>query len=90
MVGAQLKEEQKAKEEYIVGIGYDGRKDQTRVLLTDSTGKLHPRIVKQKHDIVTWEPAGRYLSHLTPEPAAHPDKPAKKCAECLYEILLAL
>ena len=31
MTGLQLKEERKAKEEDIVGIGYDGRKDQTRV-----------------------------------------------------------
>ena len=46
------------------------------------------RIVKQEHVSVTWEPAARYLSHFTPEPSVHPDKPAKKCAECLYEIVL--
>lgn len=87
MSGAKIKEEKKAKEEDIVGIGYDGRKDMTRVLLADAQGKVHPRLVKEEHISVTWEPTGRYLSHFTPDPAVHPDKPAKKVAECLYDVL---
>ena len=87
MTGAKIKEEKKAKEEEIVGIGYDGRKDLTRVLLADTQGKVHPRLVKEEHVSVTWEPTGRYLAHFTPDPAVLPDKPAKKVAECLYDVL---
>ena len=36
---------------------------------------------------MTVEPQCGYLAHFTPEPAIHPDKPAKKVAEGLYSIL---
>ena len=88
MTKAQEKEELRASEEPIESIYFDGRKDKTRALVPDSRGKLHPRIIKEEHMSVTWEPYGRYLSHFTPEQAVHPDKPAKKVAEGLYDILV--
>ena len=81
MTKAQEKEEVRANVEKIESIYFDGRKDKTRAMIADSRGRLHPRIIKEEHVSVTWEPHGRYLSHFTPEPAVHPDKPAKKVAE---------
>ena len=36
---------------------------------------------------MTWKPHGRDLNHFTPETAVHPNKPAKKVAEALYDVL---
>lgn len=88
MTKAQEKEEVRATEEKIESIYFDGRKDKTRAMLPDSRGQLHPKIIKEEHVSVTWEPHGRYLTHFTPEPAVHPDKPAKKVAEALYDVLV--
>ena len=41
----------------IVGLGYAGRKDKTRAMIPDSSGKLHPRVIKE-HVSVTEEPSG--------------------------------
>ena len=57
-------------------------------MVPDARGQLHPKIIKEEHVSVTWEPHGRYLTHFTPEPAVHPDKPAKKVAEALYDVLV--
>ena len=77
----------KLNEGDIIGIGYDGRKDSTKVLKKDSSGQLHPTVVKEEHVSVTWEPSGRYLTHFTPDAAVHPEKPAKKVADALNDIL---
>ena len=66
---------------------YDGRKDWTKTLISDKYGKLHPRVIKEEHISVTWEPTGCYLAHITPECAIHLEKPAKKIAQALYEML---
>ena len=87
MLGATKTEDARAKEEIIEAIYYDGRKDKTRAMVPDPSGRLHPRLVKEEHVSVTAEPSGRYLSHFTPEAAVHPDKPAKKVAEGLFTIL---
>nr|XP_047134946.1 uncharacterized protein LOC124812399 [Hydra vulgaris]XP_047134947.1 uncharacterized protein LOC124812399 [Hydra vulgaris] len=77
----------KCSNENIIGIAYDGRKDWTKTLIPDKYGKLHSRVKKEEHISVTWEPTGRYLAHITSEPALHPEKPAKKIVEALYEVL---
>ena len=81
-------EDNKAKNNIIEAIYFDGRKDKTRVMVEDSLGRLHPRVVKEDHISVTAEPEGRYLAHFTPEAAIHPDKPAKKVAEGLHAVLV--
>ena len=88
MTRAKEKEEVRATEEKIESIYFDGRKDKTRAMVPDARGQLHPKIIKEEHVSVTWEPHGRYLTHFTPEPAVHPDKPAKKVAEALYDVLV--
>ena len=61
---------------------------QDKAIVLDARGQLHPKIIKEEHVSVTWEPHGRYLTHFTPEPAVHPDKSAKKVAEVLYDVLV--
>ena len=87
MTKATDTEDERAKQENIRAIGYDGRKDKTRAMVPDSSGRLHPRMIKEEHISVTAEPSGRYLSHFTPESAVHPEKPAKLVAKGLYSIL---
>lgn len=87
MSAARETEDVRAKGECIEAIYFDGRKDSTRTLVPDTCGRLHPKIIKEEHITVTAEPTGRYLSHFTPEPAVQPEKPAKKVAEGLYEVL---
>ena len=84
MKGAQVKDEERQTKGELQGICFDGRKDETRVLQADEIGRLHPRIVKEEHISVTWEPEGRYLGHFTPDPAIHPEKPAKMVAKGVY------
>ena len=81
------KDLEKVEQEEITGIYFDGRRDKTRALIPDSHGKMHPRIIKEEHIAVTVEPSGKYLTHFTPPPAVPPEKPAKKEAECLHEVL---
>ena len=89
---AQSKEadQERMEEEEITAVYFDGRRDKTRALVPDIHGKLHPRIIKEEHIAVTVEPSGKYLTHFTPPPAVHPEKPALKEAEALYEVLQSL
>ena len=70
-----------------IGIYFDGRKDSTRAMINDSNGQLHPINIKEQHITVTIEPGGRYLGHFTPNAHTHSDKPAKKIAEGVYNLL---
>ena len=54
----------------------------------DQSGQLHPRLVREEHISVTTEPDGSFLGHVTPDPAVAPDKPAKKAAEAVYQLLV--
>ena len=75
--------------EKVVGMSYDGRRDKrTRAMVPDSFGKMRMRVITEEHESVTEEPSGQYLAHFTPEPPVHPEKPAEKVAEALYELLL--
>ena len=87
MKSARAKDKEKIKDSEIIGISFDGRKDLTRALIPDSTGKLHPRIIKEQHISVTAEPSGRYIGHVTPEEPVHPVKPAMKEAEAVYHLM---
>lgn len=72
----------------IVGISYDGRKDKhTRAMVCDRYGNTRLRMIKEEHISVTSEPVGRYLNHFTPDKPIHPEKPAEKVAQGLYQIL---
>ena len=48
---------------------------------------MHNRIIRKEHISVTSEPEGTYLAHFTPEEPLHPEKPAFKEAQGLYDIL---
>ena len=87
MKSARAKDKEKVKNSEIIGISFDGRKDLTRALIPDSTGRLHPRIIKEQHISVTAEPSGRYVGHVTPEEPVHPVKPAMKEAEAVYHLM---
>ena len=65
---AKEKDKERGEGEKIIGLAYDGRKDNTRVMVPDSRGKLHVRVIKEEHISVTEEPSGSYLSHFTPDP----------------------
>jgi hypothetical protein len=57
-------------------------------MLPDSKGKPKMRMIIEKHESVTKEPSGRYLTHFVPEPPIHPEKPAFKVAQALHETLI--
>ena len=80
-------ETNKCTNENVIGIAYDRRKDWTKTLVPDNYRKLPPRVIKEERISVTWGPTGRYLAHITPELAIHPEKSQKKIAEALYEVL---
>ena len=71
----------------IVGIGYDGRKDKTRAMVSDSFGQVRMRIVQEEHVSVSEEPSGKYLTHFVPAEPVHPEKPALKTAQALFDVL---
>ena len=54
MASAQKQDTVRATEETIRAISFDGRKDNTRVLLPSSDGSLHPQMIKEEHISVTW------------------------------------
>ena len=88
MVDSTDLEMEKHKGVKIVGLGYDGRKDKnTRTMVEDSSGKLKMRMISEEHISVSDEPSGRYLGHFVPDEAVHPEKPALKVAQALYDIL---
>ena len=75
------------KDSEVLGVYFDGRKDLTRVIVHDSNGNLHPRLIKEEHISVTVEPSGAYLGHVSPESPEYPDKPAQKVAEAVFDLL---
>ena len=88
MKESQGREKEKYESEKIVGMSYDGRRDKnTRAMVPTSYGKLKMKVITEEHESVTTEPSGRYLAHFVPEPAVHPEKPALKVAQALYDIL---
>ena len=74
--------------EKLVGMGYDGRKDKhTRAMVSDSFGKVRMRTITEEHVSVSEEPSGKYLTHFVPEEPVHPERPALKTAQALYNVL---
>lgn len=90
MTMARAIDEEKYLGVKITGLGYDGRKDpQTRAMVPDSKGKPHLRMIREEHVSVTDEPSGKYLWHFVPEEPVHPEKPALKVAQELYDLLVS-
>ena len=56
-------------------------------MVSDNSGKLKMRMVKEEHVTVSIEPSGRYLAHFVPEKPINREKPALKIAQALYELL---
>jgi hypothetical protein len=81
---------EKAEEDKIKGLYFDGKLDKTtKVLrLDEDTGRFHPETVAEEHYSVTWEPSGKYLFHFTPEPPEAKEKPAQKLAQPIHEWLV--
>ena len=90
MVQSKAVDKERLGEEKITAVYFDGRRDLTRAVVPDVHGKLHPRIIKEEHIAVTVEPSGKYLTHFTSPSAVHPEKPAFKEAEALFEVLHSL
>ena len=79
---------EKKKVVKIVGLGYDGRKDKnTRAMVEDKNGNIKMRMISEEHISMSEEPSGKFLGHFVPEAALHPEKPALKVAQSLYEFL---
>ena len=73
----------------ITGMGYDGRKDkQTRTMVADSFGKTRMRMAQEEHVSVSEEPSGKNLTPFVPATPIHPEKPALKTAQALYDVLV--
>ena len=72
----------------LIGLSYDSRKDKhTRAMVSDKFGNSRLRMIKEEHVSVTSEPSGGYLSHFVPDEPIHPEKPAFKVAQGLFQIL---
>ena len=81
--------ESDANEDTITAVFFDGRKDNTKVLLyNETTQRYHQRIVKEEHITVTSEPDGSYRMHFTPPEATPANKPAKQVAVVLHDWLV--
>ncbi|KAI6659504.1 hypothetical protein LOD99_10752, partial [Oopsacas minuta] len=50
----------------ISAIYFDGRKDQTRVLVGREDGHLHQDTANEEHYSVLSEPGNQYVAHITP------------------------
>ena len=87
MSDCKLQDKKKVEMSGIQGIYFDGRRDVTRAIVPDVNGNLHPRMIKEEHVSVTVEPAGSYLTHFTPDPPVHPEKPAFKEAQAVFSVL---
>ena len=82
------KEKDRAKQEKVVGMSYDGRRDRNaRAMVPDPSGKPKMRTIIEEHESVTEEPSGRYLGHFTPQSPGSNEKPALKVAQGLLAIL---
>ena len=82
-----LDQEKPDKGDKISAIYFDVRRDNTVSMIPDDRGHLHRRILKENHINVTVEPEGKYLHHFTPSEPVHPEKPAQKEAQGLFELL---
>ena len=49
------------------------------------TGRYHTGTKSEEHYTLTWEPAGKYIHHFTPEPPKKKEKPALKIAEGVHK-----
>ena len=87
MKKSKEKDKSKLKDCDVIGIYFDGRKDQTRFLIPDENGHFHPRLIKEEHITVTVEPSGDYLGHVTPETPIYSEKPAKKIAGAVFDLI---
>ena len=89
MSSASEEAEQDLRENPVVGIFADGRKDQTLVLTRDEeSGKYYKRVIQDEHITVTEEPKGSYITHFTPEEEHQQAKPAYQQANVLYDFLV--
>ena len=71
----------KYKEESIICILTDGRKDWTRMYAEiEGSDQLYPTIQKEEHYSVVSEPGGQYLFHFTPPEADENHKAAEQIA----------
>ena len=77
ITNAKEEAEQALRDNPVIGLFADGRKDQTLVLMRDDeSGKFHKRVIQEEHISVTEEPKGTYITHFTPEEADQSAKPA--------------
>ena len=87
---AELNEkfEEELKVKGISCIFFDGRRDDTKVMLEmEGTTRVFPGMVKEEHYSVCSEPGGKYLWHFTPEEATVKKKHAEIIADNLVEWL---
>jgi hypothetical protein len=76
----------KYKEENIVCILFDGRKDWTLMYEeVEGSSQAHPAIRKEEHYSVVSEPGGQYLFHFTPDEADKEHSAAEQIAITLVE-----
>ena len=61
------------KEETVQALYFDGRDDLTLVALVDENGKRWGRQIKEHHYVITQEPEGLYLTHVTPKSGSSKD-----------------
>lgn len=80
--------EEEVKEEGVSCLLFDGRRDETKVLLeAEESDRQFPGLVKEEHYSVCKEPGGKYLFHFVPEEGTKKRKHAEVIADHLVEWL---
>ena len=80
---------EKIKKEGISCILFDGRVDETRVLLKcDNSDQQFPGLIREEHYSVCQEPGGSYLFHFTPEDSSCGRKHAEIIADQVIDWLV--
>ena len=80
--------DEELRENGISCIFFDGRRDQTKVMLrAEENNKMYPGIVKEEHYTVCKEPGGRYLWHFHPARSTETKTHAEIIADNLVDWL---
>ena len=73
----------------VMCILFDGKKDDTKVMIQGKDGHYHQSVIKEEHYSVCSEPGGKYLTHLTVDPKerSKDQSAAQQLAQAIFDWL---
>ena len=88
MAKIEASHDEEIKKEGITCILFDGRCDETKVLMTaEESTKQYPAVIREEHYSVCAEPGGSYLFHFAPDKSTDERKHAEVIADELVKWL---